>query len=208
MSTVDGNNRWPDVLAQRLAKSGMRRPVSVVNQGLGGNRILSDIIGPRLLDRLDRDIWSVPGVRAITLLEGVNDLGNLSREHPVSAAEHDRMTGALIAAYRTIIRQAHARGIRVIGGTITPFGGSSYYHPDATNEADRQKINRWIRTSGYFDAVIDFDAALRDPDHPNRLAPAFDSGDHIHPSVAGYRRMGQVIPLKILLSRLTEVRRP
>jgi lysophospholipase L1-like esterase len=197
MSTIDGNNRWPDILARRLANYGRPELRAVVNEGLGGNRILSDFVGPRLLDRLDRDVWSIPGVRTIILLEGVNDLGRLTLDRPASDQEHQRLVGALIDAYRTIIKEAHGRGIRILGGTITPYAGSDY-HPDRTSEADRQQINCWIRTSEQFDAVIDFDAALRDPDRPNRLLPEFDSGDHIHPSVAGYRKMGEVVSIASL----------
>jgi lysophospholipase L1-like esterase len=198
MSTVDGNDRWPDLLARRLHDVQGTDGRAVLNEGLGGNRVLSDVIGPRLLDRLDRDLFSLPGVKAVILLEGVNDLGSLTRQHPVPAADHASLVDRLIAAYRAILDEAHRRGIRVIGGTIMPYAGSDYYHPDAANEADRQALNRWIRMPGHFDGVIDFDQATRDPSHPDHLLAAYDSGDHIHPSVAGYHAMADAIPLDLL----------
>ncbi len=201
MSHVDGNDRWPDLLARRLRdEAGVQNP-SVLNQGVAGNRVLTEIVGPRLLDRLERDLFSLPDVRTVILLEGINDIGSLTREHPASPAEHKAFVARLIAAYRTIVAQAHRRGIRVIGGTIMPFVGSTFYHPDTANEADRQHVNAWIRTPGHFDGMIDFDRATRDPAHPGSLLPAYDSGDHIHPSVAGYHAMAAAIPLRLLLRR-------
>ncbi|WP_235785744.1 SGNH/GDSL hydrolase family protein [Sphingomonas sp. PR090111-T3T-6A] len=202
MSSVDGNDRWPDLLARRLHDRKDLGAWSVLNEGLGGNRVLTDIVGPRLLDRLDRDLFSLPGASTVILLEGVNDLGALTHDHPVSAEEHRQFVGKLIAAYRLIIDQAHRHGMKVIGGTIMPYGGSSYYHPDAANEADRQAVNAWIRAPGHFDGMIDFDGAVRDPAHPDRLLPAYDSGDHIHPSVAGYQAMADAIPLELLTAPL------
>ena len=142
-----------------------------------------------------------PNVRAAIVLEGVNDLGTLTRDRPVDAATHRAMVAAITAAYRQIAARAHAHGIRLIGGTITPLVGNANYHAGPETEADRQAINRFIRTSGTFDAVVDFDAAVRDPAHPDRLLPAYDTGDHLHPNEAGYRAMAQAIPLSLFAER-------
>ena len=193
-STTNADNRWPDVLAKRLpAPSGL----SVINQGIGGNRIILDGIGQNALARLDRDLLSQSGVRYLIVLEGINDLGTLTRDHPVPQAEHDTPVTSLENGFRQIVARAHDHGIKVVAGTILPDAGSDYYHPDAANEADRQTLNQWIRTSGAFDAVVDFDAALRDPSHNDRLLPLYDSGDHLHPSAAGYIAMGDLIPLTL-----------
>jgi len=193
----DSNTRWPDDLAQRLAASPATRRFSVVNAGIGGNRMLLDGIGPNLMARFDRDVIARPGVSHAILLEGVNDLGVLTREHPVDAATHQAMVRRITGAYRQLAERAHAHGIRLIVGTITPFQGNDYYHPGPETEADRQAINRFIRTSGLFDGVIDFDRAVRDPARPDRLLPAYDSGDHLHPSMAGYRAMAGAVPLSL-----------
>ena len=193
-ATTDRDDRWTDVLAARLpAGSGL----SLVNHGIGGNRVLRDGLGPNALARLDRDVLAQAGVRYLIVLEGVNDLGVLTRDHPVSAAEHAALVAELEQGYRQIVARAHARGIKVIGATILPDGGSAYYHPGTAGEADRVAVNAWIRTSGVFDAVVDFDAVMRDPADPARLAAAFDSGDGLHPSAKGYARMGQAIPLAL-----------
>ncbi|WP_420140477.1 SGNH/GDSL hydrolase family protein [Sphingomonas sp.] len=197
-STTDGNDRWPDLLADRLQDSPKTRALSVVNVGIGGNRLLLDGIGPNALARFDRDVLARPGVKAVIVLEGVNDLGTLTRERAATRDEHRALIGRMIAGYRQIIARAHAHGVRVIGVTIMPYMGMDYYHPDAANEADRQAVNAWIRTSGAFDAVADLDAATRDPARPDRLLPAYDSGDHIHPSPAGFKAMAAAIDLKAL----------
>jgi lysophospholipase L1-like esterase len=132
------------------------------------------------------------------VLEAINDLGKLSREEVRTPGQHAQLVADLIAAYRQMIDRAHGQGIKVIGCTVTPYTGSDYYHPDAASEADRQALNTWIRTSGAFDAVVDFDAVIRDPQHPERMLPAYDSGDHLHPSAAGYKAMADAIPLKVL----------
>lgn len=191
-ATTDHDDRWTDMLAARLPAG-----LSLVNQGIGGNRVLRDGLGPNALARLDRDVLAQTGARYLIVLEGVNDLGVLTRDHPVAAAEHAVLVADLEQGYRQIVARAHDRGIKVIGATILPFGGSAYYHPGAPGEADRVAVNAWIRTSGVFDAVVDFDAVMRDPAHPERLAPAFDSGDGLHPSAAGYARMGQAVPLTL-----------
>jgi lysophospholipase L1-like esterase len=193
-ATTNGNDRWPDVLARRLQAAGYRN-IGVLNHGIGGNHLLTDGLGPNALARFDRDVLAQTGVRDLIVLEGVNDIGGLARTHEVSASEHAVLTQRILAAYEQIITRAHSHKIRVIGATILPFVGSGYYHPGPATEADRQAINAWIRMAGHFDAVIDFDAVIRDPDHPDRLLPAFDCGDHLHPSPAGYAAMANAIPL-------------
>lgn len=196
-STTNGNDRWTDRLIDRLRADPRRRDIAVVNQGIGGNRLLDDGLGPNALARLDRDVLAQPGVTHLILLEGVNDLGMLTRDAPVSATQHRAHVARIVGAYRQIIARAKARGIRVIGATIMPFVGNDYYHADAANEADRQAVNAWIRAPGHFDAVVDFDRIMRDPARPDRLSPRFDGGDALHPSPAGYRAMGDAVPLDL-----------
>ena len=191
------NTRWPDVLAQRLRGTTATRAIGVVNAGIGGNRVLLDGLGPNLLARFDRDVVARSGVRWAIVLEGVNDLGVLTREAPATPAQHAAIVAQVTAGFSQVVARAHAHGIKVIGGTVMPFGGNTYYHPTAENEADRQAVNTFIRTSGVFDAVIDFDRLMRDPAHPDRLSPAYDSGDHLHPSEAGYKTMGDAVPLSL-----------
>ena len=193
-ATTNGNDRWPDILAQRSVV----RNIGVINEGIGGNRLLLDGLGPNALARFDRDVLAPAGVRSVIVLEGINDLGTLTRDAPASPAEHAALVHKMIGAYEQIVLRAHAHGIKVIGATIMPDMGSDYYHPDAANEADRQAVNRWIRAPGHFDAVVDFDAVMRDPAQPDRLNPAYDSGDHLHPSPAGYAVMGKAVPLSLL----------
>ena len=195
-STTNGNDRWPDNLARRLAANARTARVAVANHGIGGNRLLRDGLGPNALARLDRDVLALPGVRWLIVLEGINDIGTgvAARQKGEPAVTADD----IIAAYEQIIARAHARGVRVYGATLLPFEGAmSYFTPDG--EADRQKVNAWIRTSGRFDGVIDFDAATRDPRSPSRLAPAVDGGDHLHPSAAGYRVMADAIDLALFV---------
>jgi lysophospholipase L1-like esterase len=198
-ATTNGNDRWPDVLAARMQGDKTARTMGVLNEGIGGNRLLLDGLGPNALARFDRDVLAQTGVRAVIVLEGVNDLGTLTRDHDVSPEEHAALVGRIEAAYLQMIERAHAHGVRVIGATILPYVGSTYYHPAAESEADRQAINRWVREAGHFDAVVDFDRVTRDPQHPDRLLPAYDSGDHLHPGPAGYKAMGEAIPLTLLV---------
>ena len=199
-STVDTNNRWPDWLARRLQTVrdpvlGINGRLGVVNRGIGGNRLLSDspnpLAGRSILERFDRDVVATAGVRYMTLLVGINDIGNSPNENPISAEE-------LIAGYRQVIARAHAKGIAVFGGTLTPFEGAGYYSPQ--KEVVRQAVNNWIRSSDEFDGVIDFDLATRDPAHPSRFLPAYDSGDHLHPNDLGYQAMGNAVPLTLFRS--------
>jgi lysophospholipase L1-like esterase len=182
-STTNQNDRWPNLLSRRLLAASPSSLIAVLNQGVGGNRVLLDGLGPSALSRFERDVLGPPGVRWVVILEGVNDLGS---DPPASAA-------ALISAFRQMIASAHARAIQVIGGTIMPFQGFSYY--TAETEAERQAFNGWVRNSGEFDAVIDFDAVARDPVAPRQLSAAVDGGDHLHPSAAGYRVLAGAIDL-------------
>jgi lysophospholipase L1-like esterase len=197
-STSNSNQRWPDLLAQRLVK----QQIAVINAGISGARVLSDKMGVNAMARFDRDALNQPNVDTVILLMGINDIGWPSS----SFTPHDPALPAdsLIAAYRQLIARAHLRHVRIVGATLTPFEGAlqdtalkGYY--SETKEQTRQAVNQWIRGSGEFDAVIDFDAALRDPRHPLRFLPAYDSGDHLHPGDRGYQAMADAIDLATLL---------
>lgn len=197
--TVDANNRWTDVLAARLRQDG--QPVGMVNAGIGGGRMLRDGLGPNLAARFDREVLSRAGVTHALVLIGVNDLGGQHRSGQDSPADRKQLLADLQMAHRQLAERAHAHGICMIGGTVTPYVGSGYYHPEPENEADRQQLNDWIRHSGVFDAVVDFDAALRDGAQPQRMDKAYDSGDGLHPSLAGYRALADAVPLPLLRQR-------
>ena len=198
-ATTDGNDRWPDVLAARLRDAGA--PMGVVNAGIGGGRLLRDGLGPNMAARWDRDVLARSGVTHALVLIGVNDLGNQHRNGDDTPEARQRMVQDLLLAHRQLVQRAHARGICVIGATMTPYMGADYYRPNAANEADRLAINAWIRTSGVFDAVADFDAATRDAAQPDRFSKEADSGDGLHPSPAGFRAMAQAVPLDALKKR-------
>ena len=189
-STTNGNDRWPDMLSRRLRADPATRRVAVLNLGTGGNCVLRACLGPAGAGRYRRDILDQAGVRWVIVLEGVNDIGGAP-----GAAASDSVAKGLIAAYRQMVAQAHARGLRVYGATILPFAGNGYSSPE--HETARTTVNQWIRTGGAFDAVIDFDAVLRDPADPTRLRPDIDTGDHLHPNALGYRLMGEAIPLTL-----------
>ncbi len=196
-TTTNGNDRWTDVLAQRLQANVGTRNVGVLNEGIGGNHLLIDGLGPNALARFDRDVLAQAGVRYLIVLEGINDLGGFGRMENATQTAHDQLVRRIIGAYQQIIVRAHAQGIVVYGATVMADGGSGYYHPDAASEHDRQQVNAWIREPGNFDMVIDLDKVMADPANPQRLLPAFDSGDHLHPAPPGYRAMGQAIPLSL-----------
>jgi lysophospholipase L1-like esterase len=196
---------WPDLLAKRLSE-GLKSPaLSVVNEGIGGNRILHDGAGVSALTRFDRDVLSQPGISSLIVLEGINDIGfphlkprlpngtllkGLPFTHEVVSAED------LIVGLQQIIERAHQHGIRVFGATLTPFEGADYYSEEG--EAIRQSVNQWIRTSHAFDDVFDFDAAVRDPSHPTQFRDGYHSGDHLHPSATGYKAMADAVDLPVL----------
>jgi lysophospholipase L1-like esterase len=207
-STVEADRNWPSDLVRRLGKTPEGSAVAVVNEGVAGNRLLNDCFLPNIgcfgvsaLARFDRDALALPGVTHVVLLEGINDIGfpgaKLGDSYLADPADI-RTPKDLIDAYRQLISRAHARGVKLIGGTITPCEGvdvPGYY--SESKEAIRQSVNNWIRTSGSFDAIIDFDAALRDPDHPSRLLPRFASEDNLHPNDLGYQAMADAIDLAI-----------
>lgn len=193
-SSPDQDRRWPDFLAQRLAPRG----IAVANAGISGARLLRDGMGQNALARLEQDVLSQPGVSHLIVLLGINDIGWPGS--PFAPAERAVTLDALTAGYRQLVAAAHTRGVRVTAGTLPPFEGAlegtpyaGHYSPD--KEALRQQLNHWIRSSGLFDAVVDFDAVLRDPARPTRMRAEFDSGDHLHPGDAGYRAMAAAIDI-------------
>jgi lysophospholipase L1-like esterase len=196
-STRDQNERWTDFLARRLQREHGPQ-LAVINAGIGGNRMLHDDIGPQLLARFDHDVLDRPGVTHALVLIGVNDLGRLHRSTTETAETRQAMLNDLQAGWRELVRKAHARGVCVIAGTMTPYGASTLYNPAPFNEADRQSMNAWLRTADNIDGVADFDAAVRDPSTPERLRAEFDSGDHLHLSPAGYGAMAAAVPVGLL----------
>ena len=189
-SVTDRNNRWPDNLARRLQANPRTSWVGVLNAGIGGNAVIRGGLGPPALERLARDVLQQRGARWLIVSHGVNDIGGARGADAAQA-----VAGALIQAYQQIIARSRAAGLRVYGATILPFGGSQY--DDAHREAARQRVNEWIRSGAAFDAVIDFDAAMRNPSAPARLRPELDSGDHLHPNAAGYVVMAGAIDLRL-----------
>ena len=187
LSTLDANRRWPDHLARRLVAAGI--DMAVLNAGIGGNRLLSDGGSVSALARFERDVLAQTGVTHVIVMVGINDIG-AARANPSPSADD------LIGGYQQLIERAHAYGLTVLGGTLTPFEGAGYWTPEG--EAKRQTVNEWIRTSGTFDGVIDFDQAVRDPDQPTKFLPRYDPGDHLHPNDQGYEAMANAIDLGLL----------
>lgn len=190
-SSNESNHSWPTLLAARLAGNKSTANVGVANMGIGGNRVLRDISGVSAIGRFDRDVLSQSGVKWVMLLEGINDIGHGNTE-PVTAQD-------LIGAYKQLIARAHTHGVQIIGCTLTPYSGASYWRDDG--EKIRQDVNAWIRERGHFDAVVDFEAAVRDSSAPPKFRPEFDPGDHLHPNDKGYESMANVIDLKIFTLR-------
>jgi len=193
------NQRWPNDLAGRLnARSGAT--LAVVDEGIGGNRVLNSSLccGVSAVARFERDVGDQAGARDVILLEGINDIG-YSQSHGLLTAPHTAVSALqIVRGYERIITLAHTAGLRIFGATLTPFEGARYWTP--AGEAKRDAINSWIRTSGAFDGVIEFAGAVGDPADPNRLNPAYDSGDHLHPNAAGYRAMAAAINIGALLA--------
>jgi lysophospholipase L1-like esterase len=199
-STTNANRRWPDYLARRLPASlGVAGRIGVVNRGISANSMLKDypnamLTGRAALERFDRDVLATTGVRFLVALIGINDICYSSGSNPVPASD-------LIAGYRQLIMRAQARDITIIGATLPPFAGFVYY--TAAREGVRRAVNDWMRSSGEFDALLDTEAALRDPDNPTRILPAYDSGDHLHPNAAGYLAIANAVPLAPFVSGTT-----
>jgi lysophospholipase L1-like esterase len=194
-STTNMNDRWPDQLLDRLQSQPGTSNIAILNQAAGGNRVLNDGLGPNALGRIDRDVLAQSGVKWLLIFEGVNDIGTAD----ATEAAQKQTVDDLITAYDQIITRAHAAGIRVYGATITPFGGNVPGYDDGAGvrDAARQQVNEWIRTSHRFDAVIDFDQVARDPADPQRLAPAFDVGDHLHLNPTGYKALADAVPARL-----------
>lgn len=198
-STTDANRRWPDRLAERLAQRGAGKAVGVVNAGISGNRVLhdrpEDIFGPSALSRLDRDALSQSGAKWLVVMEGINDIGHSSQ---AGLTEQEVTAEQIIAGHKQIIARAKAKGLKVYGATLTPFEGTvfpGYFTPEG--EAKRKAVNEWIRTGGAYDAVLDFDAVVRDPSNPSRMKAEYDEGDHLHPNDAGYKAMADSVDLAL-----------
>lgn len=204
-ATVGANRRWPDVLAARLNARGGKNQIAVLNQGISGNRLLYNNTGPNALARFDRDVLAQAGVDFVIVLEGINDIGQPGSFQPASESV---TADQIIAAHRQMIARAHQNGIRIFGATLTPFEGTifvGYFTP--AGEEKRQIVNNWIRNSGEFDAVIDFDRVLRDPARPARMLPQYDVGDHLHPNDAGYLAMANAIDLSLFNADRYSVRK-
>ncbi|MEO6276486.1 SGNH/GDSL hydrolase family protein [Roseateles sp.] len=195
--------RWTDALTRRMAAQG--QAASVVNTGIGGNRILQDGLGPRLLARFDRDALARSGVTHVVLLEGVNDLGTSHRQRATTPESRATLLADLQQGLTTMASQARERGVCLFVATVMPYGGSGYYQPQPENEADRQALNNWIRQPGRFDGVVDFDALTRDPMRPSHLKREVDN-DGLHPSMAGYQAMADAFPVEWLDKRCSAAR--
>ncbi|PNS17609.1 hypothetical protein CAC42_3004 [Sphaceloma murrayae] len=196
-TVTDANNRWPDFLFSRMQRSNdsLARQIAIGNQAAGGNCVLSTCLGPSVVSRIDRDVLAQPGVRYAMLFAGVNDIGGASADFQTQS----QVVASLISGYYQITSRIKSQGIAVFASTITPFSGNSTIQPysNPVREQSRQKVNEWIRTSGTFDAVVDFDAAVRDPANTSMLQTRYDSGDFLHLSVAGYQAMAESFPLAL-----------
>jgi lysophospholipase L1-like esterase len=194
-STPDTDRSWPSLLAQRLAANKATADLAVVNEGISGNRLLADGAGVSALARFDRDVLSQPGVKWIIVLEGINDIGIGALAGPQAAVTAED----LIGAHKQLIERAHLHGIKVVGATLTPYEGAAYYSEGG--EAIRQAVNQWIRTSGAFDAVIDFDQVVRDPGNPKQIRADYNIRDHLHPNDVGYQAMADAVDLSLFAKK-------
>lgn len=200
-STTDTNHRWPNFLAERLLARKTGAKIGVLDAGIGGNRILNDPasnirFGMSALSRFDRDVLAQPGVKYVILLEGINDLGHYGPDSP----EGEKVSAEdIIAGMKQLIERAHSRGIKIFGGTLTPFEGTPFPgYFSADKEVKRKAVNAWIRTSKAFDGVVDFDKAIQDPQHPDQMLEIYNGGDHLHPGDAGYKKMGEAVDLALI----------
>ena len=202
LSTRNANSRWPDLLARRLQANKKTAALGVLNQGIGGNRLLHDVTGPSALARFDRDVLAQAGVKYLVIMEGINDIGHAQdpvRPYDVVSADD------LIGAYAQLAERAHTHGIKVYGATLTPYLGAKYASP--AGEVMRQAVNQWIRTTNQLDGVIDFEKATQDPANPTVFLPADDSGDHLHPKDAGYKAMADSIDLRLFGAKVAGIKR-
>jgi lysophospholipase L1-like esterase len=193
-SSNESNHSWPALLAARLASNKATASIGIANMGIGGNRVLRDLSGVSALGRFDRDVLSQSGVKWVMLLESINDIG-----HGVSAPPEPVTADEIIGAYKQMIERAHTHGVQVVGCTLTPYEGAGYYREDF--EKVREDVNAWIRTPGNFDAMVDFEAAVRDPAAPKRFLAEFDPGDHLHPNDKGYEAMANAVNLSIFTAK-------
>lgn len=193
-SGTDKQNRWPDILAEQLQSNEATRHISVLNEGIGGNCVLRPCLGPSALDRFERDVLDQPGVKWLIVFHGVNDIGGIGDEEQAQQVVAD-----LTSAYQTMIYDAHQHDIRVYGATLLPFEGSFYYTP--VREQARQEINNWIRNSGAFDAVVDFEQVLQDPDNPTFMRDDVHDGDLLHPNEKGYKLLGEAVDLALFKNK-------
>ncbi|KAK1636898.1 GDSL-like Lipase/Acylhydrolase [Colletotrichum phormii] len=192
-STTNANNRWPDRLLARMQNESSTNAIAIVNEAAGGNRVLADGLGPNGLGRIDRDVIAQSGIKYAIVFIGVNDIGTATNTTAAQEAVGDR----LVAAYDQMITRLHRFGIAVFGATITPLTGDGQPYSDPTREVARQRVNEWIRSSVRYDAVIDFDAIVRDPAAPEKLRAEYDTGDHLHLNPAGYEAMAAGIDLSL-----------
>jgi lysophospholipase L1-like esterase len=193
-STRNANLRWPNVLAARLKQERGMENVAVLDEGIGGNRVLNEQSGPSAISRFDRDVLGQNGVKYLVILEGINDIGRLSAGR-MMGPEDEIDAQQLKHGLAQIADRAHQHGIKVFAATLTPYGGAGYWSDKG--EQVRKDYNNWIRNCGLFDGVIDFDKITQDPANPDRFNPTYDSGDHLHPNDAGYKAMGEGIDLKL-----------